>query len=91
MTLGLLLGFSAAAFLMGVVLHVVLYAPTAYLPSVWRNLARYALGVSAVMIVIAVCITLKPTIGAWRLFGLEIVLFALTGLGVALGYLLLDD
>lgn len=49
MTLGLLLSLAVCAFVLGVALHVALYAPTAALPPMWRNLTRYFLGVAAVL------------------------------------------
>lgn len=91
MTLGLLLALFAAAFVLGIALHVTLYAPTAALPPMWRNLARDVLGVAAVMVVAAVAIALAPNIGAWQVYALMVALFAITGLGVAMGYLAMDD
>lgn len=91
MTLGLLLVLFISAFVLGIVLHVSLYAPTAHLPPMWRNLARYSFGVAAVLIVLAVAIALAPNLGAWALYALSLALFAMTGLGVALGYLAMDD
>ena len=91
MTLGLLIALAAAAFVLGIALHVALYAPTAALPPMWRNLARYTLGMAAVLIVLAVAVTLAPNIGAWQLYALNVILFAITGLGVGIGYLAMDD
>lgn len=91
MTLGLLIALHLAAFALGVVLHVALYAPTSHLPPMWRNLARYTFGVVAVLILLAVAIVLAPEMALWQMFALVVALFAMTGLGVGFGYVLMDD
>ena len=91
MTLTLLLALFVAALALGGAMHVALYQPTAALPPMWRNLARYSMGVFAVMVLLAVALLLAPSLGSWTLYGLMAALFAMTGLGVALGYLAMDD
>lgn len=80
-----------AAFVLGVCLHIVLYGPTAMLPPVWRNLARYVAGVAAVMAVMAVALLLAPALTVWEAFGVQAGLFGMCGLGVAAGYLVAGD
>ena len=91
MTLGLLFSVAVAAFVLGVALHVALYAPTAALPPMWRNMTRYALGMTAVFILLAIAIALAPDMALWWAYVLGLALAAMTGLGVALGYLVMGD
>ena len=91
MTLTLLLALFLAALALGVAMHVALYAPTAALPPMWRNLTRYALGVTAVHMLIAVAIVLAPDMALWSVFALSLTLAAMTGISVALGYLVIGD
>lgn len=79
------------AFVLGVCLHIILYQPTALLPPVWRNLARYVSGVAAVMAVMAVALLLAPALTVWEAFGVQAGLFGMCGLGVAAGYLVAGD
>lgn len=87
----ILLVFCGAAFVLGIVLHVALYAPTSHLPPMWRNLARYFFGVAAVLVLIAVAIVLAPSMTLWHMYAIMLMLFAMTGLGVGMGYLLMND
>lgn len=80
-----------SAFVLGVCLHIILYAPTAMLPPVWRNLARYVSGVAAVMAVMAIALLLAPDMTTWQAFGIQAGLFGMAGLGVAAGYLIAGD
>lgn len=82
---------SVASFVMGVVLHIVFYQPTNHLPLLWRNMSRYALGVSTVLIIEAVSILLFPGLTVWRAYGMSLVFFAMTGMGVACGYVWQGD
>lgn len=82
---------AVSVFVLGICLHLVLYEPTAMLPAIWRNLARYVLGVAAVLSVEAFALLLLPRLTAWQAFLIQIMLFALCGLGVAVGYLINDD
>ena len=91
MTIGLLLALFAAALALGCAMHVALYAPTAALPPMWRNLTRYALGVLAVFILLASAIAITPDMALWWAYALGLALAAMTGLGVALGYLVMGD
>lgn len=91
MTLGLLFSVAVCAFVLGVALHVALYAPTAALPPMWRNMTRYFLGVAAVLVMVAIVIAMAGALSNWQIYAIEIVLFAMTGLGVAIGYLAMDD
>ena len=72
-------------------MHVALYAPTAALPPMWRNMTRYALGMTAVFILLAIAIALAPDMALWWAYVLGLALAAMTGLGVALGYLVMGD
>lgn len=78
-------------YVLGVCLHVIFYAPTAALPPIWRNLARYVSGVATVLLVEAMVLILYPTLTIWEAFGLQVALFGLCGLGVATGYLIAGD
>lgn len=91
MTIGLLLALFAAALALGAAMHVALYAPTAALPPMWRNMARYVTGVVAVLALLGVAIALAPEMTLWAAYALMAALFAMTGLGVALGYIAMDD
>jgi len=90
-TLTLLLALFLAALALGVAMHVALYAPTAALPPMWRNMARYSTGVFAVLALLGVAIALAPEMSLWAAYALMAALFAMTGLGVALGYIAMDD
>lgn len=85
------IALSIASFVLGVVLHVIFYEPTNHLPLLWRNMSRYALGVSTVLIVEAVAILLLPGMTAWQVYGTLLVFFAMAGLGVATGYVWQGD
>ena len=78
-------------FILGIILHIALYTPTAMLPAIWRNLLRYVAGVGAVLSVLAVMIILMPGVSTWQMFGVMIAFFIMTGLGVAAGYILAGD
>ena len=78
-------------FVLGIILHVVLYEPTAMLPAIWRNLLRYVAGVGAVLAVQSIMIVLMPEMTLWQMFGVSIAFFVMTGLGVAAGYILAGD
>jgi hypothetical protein len=54
-------------------------------------MTRYALGVTAVFILLAIAIALAPDMALWWAYVLGLALAAMTGLGVALGYLVMGD
>lgn len=80
-----------ASVVVGFLSHAILYAPTGRLPEMWRNISRYIIGVAMVLAELSIAIMLAPNMQAWEVYGIIVILFVMSGLGVALGYSANDD